>query len=36
MKENKPYLLHIGDAIDKIETFTKGINYEEFVENDMI
>ena len=36
MKEDKPYLLHIKDAINKIEIFTKGIDYRKFIENDMI
>jgi uncharacterized protein with HEPN domain len=36
MKEDKPYILHIKDAINKIEIFTKGIDYRKFIENDMI
>ena len=36
MKEDKPYLLHIKDAIDKIEKFTKEIDYIKSTENDMI
>ena len=36
MKEDKPYLLHIKDAIDKIEKFIEGIDYSNFIEDDMI
>ncbi|MHA1131212.1 MAG: HepT-like ribonuclease domain-containing protein [Candidatus Helarchaeota archaeon] len=36
MKEDKPYLLHIKDAIEKIEKFTEGINFKGFTQNDMI
>ena len=36
MKEDKPYLLHIKDAIEKIEKFMEGIDFKKFTENDMI
>ena len=36
MKDNKIYLLHVLDAINKIGEFTANISYENFVKNDLI
>lgn len=31
MKENKVYIQHILDAVEKIERYSKGISYEDFL-----
>jgi len=36
MKDNKLYLRHIRDAIEKIEKYISDVNYEQFVSNDMM
>ena len=35
-KDNKVYLTHIFDAIDKIEKYTEGKNSKEFMSNSMV
>jgi uncharacterized protein with HEPN domain len=36
MKDNKLYLGHIRDAIEKIENYISDVDYEQFVLNDMM
>ena len=36
MKDNKLYLGHIRDAIEKIENYISDVDYERFVLNDMM
>lgn len=36
MKEDKPYILHILDAIAEIREFCKGIGKEEFAKNKLV
>jgi len=36
MKEDKPYLMHILDAIEDIREFCKGIGKEEFAKNKLV
>lgn len=36
MKDNKLYLGHIRDAIEKIEKYISDVDYEQFVSNDMM
>lgn len=36
MKDDKPYLMHIKDAVEKIEKFTKGFDYNKFSKNDLV
>ncbi|MCK5809014.1 DUF86 domain-containing protein [bacterium] len=35
-KSDLPYLLHIQEAIEKIELFTDHMEYDDFAENDLI
>ncbi len=34
MKEHRIYLLHILDAIEKIERYVKAVSFKEFMKND--
>jgi len=36
MKENKTYLLHIIEAIEKVNEYTKSETYESFLKNDLV
>ena len=36
MKDDKIYIQHILDAIDKINKFVKDVSYEQFITNDMM
>ncbi len=36
MKNDSVFVGHIIDALSKIETYTKGISYQQFMENDMM
>jgi len=36
MKDDKIFLLHILEAIEKIEKFVKDVDYDDFLENDLV
>ena len=36
MKDDRPYILHILDAIAKIERYTHDMSYESFVANELV
>ena len=36
MKDNILYIEHIRDSIEKIETYTNDVDYEQFVSNEMM
>lgn len=35
MKEPKPFLQHILDSVERIETYVKDVTYEDFVKDEM-
>lgn len=35
MKNDKVYIGHITDALNKIETYTRGVSYEQFIADEM-
>ena len=36
MKDDRIFLLHILEAIEKIEKFVKDVDYDDFLENDLV
>jgi len=36
MKEDTVYLRHILDAIARIEKYTEGVDYEDFMDDDLV
>lgn len=36
MKDDKLYLIHLSESIEKIESYTKGLDFASFMQNTLI